>query len=76
MGVDQRAVAVLVGMRLPPIPGEIVFMLMMLIMGMRMAVFLVFMDVPMRMPLRYVQPDADRHRRTGDDELPGDRLAV
>ena len=76
MRVDQRSVDVRMSVRLLSIPGEIMFMLMVLIMGMRMPVFLVFMDVPMCMPLRYVQPDADRHRRTGDDELPGDRLAV
>ena len=51
MRVRQRSMDVFVGVRLLPIPGEIVFMLMMLVMGVRMGVFLVFMDVQMHMSL-------------------------
>lgn len=57
-------------MRFLPIPGEIMRMPMVFIVGMPvgMPCFLVFMRV--LMVLRQVQPRSPRHQRAGQDELP------
>src|SRR6516225_3769772 len=76
MRMDEWRVNVVVRVRLAPIPGEVVSVLVMLVMVMRMRVFLMFVHMQMRVPLRNMQPDARCHRHARDGELPGDRLAT
>ena len=61
MGVHNRLVLVVVGMRLRAVPGPIVLVLVVLIVPVCMGMDQPFVAVEMRVALRDVQPDPNRH---------------
>ena len=68
MGVDNGFVPVLVGMGLPPIPGEGMCMLVMRIVPMAVRVDEQLMAVLVFVPFGEVQEDAGRHQRRAHPE--------
>lgn len=70
VAVSDRCVVVQVVVGFSAIPFEVVFMLVMLVMGMSMAVHQRFMLMLVCMVLGQVYPDTQRHQRGGDPEQP------
>lgn len=70
MAVGDRRMGVLVGMRLVPVPVEIVRVLMMLVMHVAMGVGDSLVGVQVFVALGEVQPDTGRHQRGSQPEHP------
>ena len=72
----DRLVPVRMRMRLASIPREIVRVTMMLVVDMGMGMRLDGMHVAVRMTLRNMQPDAERHQRTGEPQRGRERFML
>ena len=58
------------GMRLAPIPHEVVSVFMVLVVGVGVCMFLALVRMPVRVTFSDVQPDSHRHQRACNAELP------
>lgn len=70
VAVPDRCMVVQVGVGFSAIPFEVVFMLVMLVMGMSMAVHQRFMLILVCVVFGQVYPDTQRHQRGSDPEQP------
>ena len=74
MAVGEGMVLVFMRLGLLPIPAQIMPMLVMLIVGMRVAVFQRLMNMFMFMPLREVKQHANAHQSASEPKNGADRL--
>lgn len=74
MPVGDRLVPVLMHMRLPSIPVEVMHMPVMFVMNMGMAVRHGLMRVLVLVPFRQVKPHTEGHQRAGQPEPGADRF--
>ena len=63
------------GMRLPPIPREIMAVLMVFVVDVRVGMVQCFMHMPVPMGLGQMQPHANAHQNRGDPERRWRRLS-
>jgi hypothetical protein len=68
MGVSNRLVLMFVAMRLFPVPGEVVAMLMVLVVHMTVGVARSEVDMIMPVLFGQMQPDPGPHQQSGDPE--------
>lgn len=75
MFVHNRRMPVPMGMPRPWGDRVGVFVLVVFIMDMRVCMFKLFMNVLVFVPLRDVEPYAKRHKKPGNDQRDGNRIA-
>jgi hypothetical protein len=75
MAVQQRLVAMLVGMRLFAVPAGLVRVPMVRVVNVRVIVSERFVQMLVFVPLGQMQPDAERHQGCGRQENQGEGLS-